>query len=543
MNVKKKYLYLDIETDMAQSTIWCCCAFREDDDDVQVFTKPEALAEYITDDDIIVGHNIIGFDAHTIHRLWGLNLYSNKIIDTLVLSRLANPIREQGHSLKSWGIALGDNKGNFVDFNGGLTREMITYCKQDVKLLRKVHKALQHELNGFSEQSIELEHQVAFIIQDQVSNGFKINMKLLMSFVAELNDTLIKLEQDLQDTFGPTEIKLKTKTKLVPFNPGSRKQIADRLMQRGWKPQKLTDKGNIIVDDEVLATIDMPEARQLQEFLLVQKRLAQAKSWLEATKEDERVHGSVITIGANTGRMAHNKPNMAQVPAVRNPYGKVCRAIWTVDSGNVLVGADLSGIELRCFAHYLNDEGYINEIVYGDVHTRNQHLFGVATRDLAKTVLYAGLYGASPSKLALIVGGNTSDGNRLREGFNNIPGYTKLVSKIDRLAAKGWLQGLDGRRLIIRSQHAALNLLLQGAGAVIFKKWLVNIKKELTAASISYKLVASVHDEVQIETGKDRADEVGRLVVKAAVDSGVDLNFRCPVAAEYKVGSNWMETH
>ena len=140
-------------------------------------------------------------------------------------------------------------------------------------------------------------------------------------YVAELNDRILLLEKQLQDTFEPTIIELKTKTKIIPFNPGSRQQIADRLMKRGWKPQLKTDKGNVIVDEDVLSKIDTPESKQLQEYLLVQKRLAQAKSWLEAVGDDERIHGSVITIGAVTGRMAHNKPNLGQVPAVRSPYG------------------------------------------------------------------------------------------------------------------------------------------------------------------------------------------------------------------------------
>jgi DNA polymerase I-like protein with 3'-5' exonuclease and polymerase domains len=210
----------------------------------------------------------------------------------------------------------------------------------------------------------------------------------------------------------------------------------------------------------------------------------------------------------------------------------------------VLVGADLSGIELRCFAHYLNDPGYTNEIVYGDVHTRNQHLFGCPTRDMAKTILYAGLYSAGPSRLADIIGGKAKDGQKLRDSFNQIPGYTKLVDKIGRLSGKGWLPGLDGRRLIVRSQHSALNLLLQGAGAIVFKKWLVLVSDVLTKANIEYKLVASVHDELQIEVlDGSRGDEVGKLVVQAAVDTGVLMNMRCPLAAEYKVGLNWADCH
>lgn len=543
MSIHKKIVYLDIETDSTASRIWCCCTLKEGDEDVQVWTDAEAFKRYIDGADAVVAHNGIGFDyKHLVHH-WGWDNSRVKLVDTLVLSRLANPVREGGHSLKAWGEKLGYPKDEFSAFDAGLTDEMVSYCKQDVRVLQRVYHVLKSDLSGFSVESINLEHRVAHIIQEQVDNGFKVNMPLLTGYIAELNDRILLLERQLQETFEPTVIELKTKTKIIPFNPGSRQQIADRLVKRGWKPQLKTDKGNVIVDEDVLSKIDTPEAKQLQEYLLVQKRLAQAKSWFEAVGDDERIHGGVITIGAVTGRMAHNKPNLGQVPAARSPYGGISRSVFTVDAGKVLVGCDLSGIELRCLAHYLNDAEYTDEIVNGDVHTRNQQLFGVATRDLAKTVLYAGLYGASPSKLASVIGGTTKDGAKLRDGFSKIPGYTTLVAKVDRLASKGWIPGLDGRRLVVRSQHAALNLLLQGAGAVIFKQWLVVQKNYLTKAGISYKLVASVHDEVQVETDKENADAVGQILVASAKEAGIILGFRCPVAAEYKYGYNWKDTH
>jgi DNA polymerase I-like protein with 3'-5' exonuclease and polymerase domains len=541
--MQKKICYLDIETNTQHNRIWCCCTLIEGENEVKVWTSPDEFLQFIVGVDIVVAHNGIGFDFPVLADCWGYSKEMRQHIDTLVLSRLANPIREQGHSLKSWGIKLGLHKGDFTDFDGGLTQEMIDYCKQDVLVLQRVYKTVTRELEGFSQASVDLEMRVSEIIEKQISNGFLVDVKMLMLFISDLESLLDTLRADLQNTFSPNIIQLKTKQRIVPFNPGSRRQIADRLVSLGWKPGKFTETGKPVVDEVVLSGVNIPEAQKIANFLLVQKRLAQAKSWMEALSDDDRVHGKVITIGAVTTRMTHSNPNMAQVPAARSPYGTTCRSIWTTPKGFRLVGADLSGIELRCFAHYLNDTGYINEIVNGDVHTRNQMLFGVATRDLAKTVLYAGLYGASPTKLAEIIGGSRKDGGRLREGFNKIPGYTNLVGKIDRMASAGWLPGLDGRRLMIRSSHAALNTLLQGAGAIIFKQWLVLIEEVLTGANIRYKIVASVHDEVQLEVEEERADEAGRLVVKAAEDAGVLLGFRCPVAAEYKVGKNWFDTH
>jgi DNA polymerase I-like protein with 3'-5' exonuclease and polymerase domains len=215
-----------------------------------------------------------------------------------------------------------------------------------------------------------------------------------------------------------------------------------------------------------------------------------------------------------------------------------------VESGNVLVGVDLSGIELRCFAHYLNDKDYINETVYGDVHTRNQQAFGVETRDLAKTVLYATLYGASATKVGKVIGDTPKRGAEIISNFcKAVPAYERLKAKVERMSEKGTLPGLGGYQLKVRSSHSSLNTLLQSAGAIISKQWLVQITKNLRAKKIPYKLVAWVHDEVQLETPSEYGDIVGEVVVHSAAQAGEILKFRCPVGAEYGVAKNWAGSH
>ena len=168
-----------------------------------------------------------------------------------------------------------------------------------------------------------------------------------------LRDEANELEKWGRIRFDPTRKDLKTKTKYIPFNIGSRQQIADRLMEIGWKPKKHTDKGNVIVNEEVLDGINLPEAKKISRYLLLQKRIAQIKSWIEACDDkDGRVHGKVLTLKTVTGRMAHHSPNMAQIPAVRSPYGKECRDCWTVENPytHSIVGTDASGLELRCLS-------------------------------------------------------------------------------------------------------------------------------------------------------------------------------------------------
>jgi DNA polymerase I-like protein with 3'-5' exonuclease and polymerase domains len=192
----------------------------------------------------------------------------------------------------------------------------------------------------------------------------------------------------------------------------------------------------------------------------------------------------------------------------------------------------------------MRDEKYTNELLEGDIHTANQQAAGLETRDQAKTFIYALLYGAGPAKIGAIVGGSAHQGKILIDKFmRNMPSIRKLMEKVKKFASKGYVPALDGRRIIIRSDHAALNSLLQSAGAVIAKQWCVEAHKLLKKNKIDYKQVAFVHDEIQLEVREDQAERAAQLMVQAAAVAGKALNFRVPVDAEAKVGNNWYETH
>ena len=542
--------YLDIETTLDHSTIWC--AVTKVKNDIQVHTTASTLQKVLNDAHKIIGHNLIGFDVGILDRVWNVHISRDTVVDTLYLSRLYNPSQDGGHSLRNWGTILGGTgKLDFTDYDGGLSDEMIEYCIADVELTEQVHKWLELQLHkeGFSQQSIDLEHRVGWLVTEQERNGFKLDCnnaeKLMMDLMFEMNN----IEASLQDIFPPiVEERWSEKTgkqlkdKVTVFNPGSRKQIAERLQGLGVKFDKKTEKGNIIVDEKVLEGIDRPEAKAVARYMMLQKRVAQIDSWLKSVKDDGRVHGRVITNGAVTGRMTHQSPNMAQVPAVSAPFGPECRRCWTVEEGNVLVGIDASGLELRMLAHYMDDKDYTNEILNGDIHTANQRAAGLASRPLAKTFIYAFLYGAGDAKIGAIVGGNSGIGRRLKERFlHNTPALEELRGRIDRQAQSGVLDGLDGRKLRVRSQHAALNTLLQGAGACVMKQALVHLADKLR--NIPHKFVANVHDEWQIETPAHYADTVGRIGVRSIRIAGETLGLQCPLDGEYRVGNNWAETH
>ena len=545
-------LVIDIETNLKHDTIWCCATQDTTTGEVRVWTEAKSLSEYLRQDDLFVGHNIIGFDAPILNRLWNLKIRSSQMRDTLVMSRLLNPSLEGGHSLDAWGKRLGNHKGNFTNFDSGLSQEMIDYCIQDVGVTTQLYKLLTKELSAWDQKCVDLEHQVAVIVSRQERHGFKLDCAKATNLVATWKTMLSSIEEQLQVVFPPivTErISEKTGKKLKDdvevFNPGSRQQIAARLMSLGWMPDKHTEKGQVIVDEKVLAGIDIPEAGYIAEYLLVQKRVAQVESWLEAVSKEGRVHGKVITNGAVTGRMTHHSPNMAQVPSGSSPWGNECRGCWTVDLDNyLLVGADAASLELRMLAHYMRDEEYVREVCEGDIHTKNQIAAGLETRPQAKTFIYAFLYGAGPAKIGSVVGGGKKEGQHLIKSFlDNTPALKALRAKVERMAAKGWLPGLDGRRLHIRSAHAALNTLLQSAGSIVMKQGLVLLDRKIQEEKLNANFVANVHDEWQLEVPKESAETVGRLAVEAIKEAGVVLGLRCPMDGEFKIGKSWAETH
>ena len=576
-------LVFDIETDgLNPSVIWCLVAqdelgkfyhFYED-------TLDEGI-KFLQKADRLIGHNILGYDIPVIKKLTGVDLYhSDKIIDTLVLSRLLNPTREGGHSIAKWGYKLGLPKKDSPEWSA-FTQEMLSYCERDVDINYKLFNYLKKESLGFSKECIKLEHKVTHILEQQKQNGFLFNDEQAMFLASELSCKLKETEDKVHETFKPIWIddkiikpKLKKDGKLSKqglteqeysdiiegtleqkpfmrktlqeFNLGSRKQIGQRLQELGWKPNKFTPTGQAIVDETTLKKIThIKEAQLIADFLLYQKRLAQVHSWIDAVhEEDGRVHGSVICTGAITGRMAHRGPNMAQVPAVYSPYGKECRSCWVVPKGYKLVGIDASGLELRLLAHYMADEDYINEIINGDIHTANQQFAGLKSRDEAKTFIYALIYGAGDEKIGSIIKGNRADGKRLRERFlTGLPTLRTLKERVDRASEKSYLKGLDGRKILLRHKHAALNTLLQGGGAIAMKKALVILEDNIRLNGLDAKFVANIHDEWQIQVLESQADFVGRLGVEAIEKAGQHYNMRCPLTGEYKIGDSWYETH
>lgn len=580
----------DVETDGVKYTrIWCIVVQNVDTKELFSFGPnelPDAV-KLLNTADTLIGHNILTFDIPCVRKIMDEPDFAKdkKILDTLVLSRLFNPDRKTGHKLADWGRVLHYPKIEFSDYYR-YSAQMMKYCIQDVKLNTRVFHELRLESRGYSKRAIDLEHSVAEILGAQERQGFLLDFEKASKIQAELQRDMIVTEKSIKETFKPKIITTKlypkfkkdgsiarnavtehgegtrlttdelvemkkttsdyiTRTKVKEVLVSSRVQLIEYLQDFGWKPTKFTDKGRPMLNEKVLETVtDIPEAKLIQHYFLLEKRIGQLNSWIEeADCSSFRVHSHVIHNGTVTGRMTHRKPNMAQVPSVHSPYGRAFRACWRVPENYKLVGIDASGLELRMLAHYMGDEDYTNEIISGDIHTANQHLAGLESRDQAKTFIYALLYGAGDEKLGSVAGGNKDTGSRLRKSFfDNLPAFADLRNRVLRAFQKNaYLKGLDGRKLGVRSEHSALNTLLQGAGAIVMKEALVILNNTLKMYDTHF--VANVHDEWQIEAESSIADEVGRLGVVAIEQAGNSLKLNCPLTGEYNIGNNWSETH
>ena len=532
--------------------------------------------------DTWIGHNIIDYDIPVLEKTLGWDFSDCNLLDTLIASKLVYadikeadvfrvkskqlPANLMGsYSLKAFGHRLGEHKQEFTTDWSEFSMDMLEYCEQDVVVTKLLYKKLMER--GIPEQAFELEQKIRYIISRQTRRGWYFDWRKAEKLYKDLLVKKINIETEVKQYFPDFEDeevfipKVNNKTRgyvkgvpftkkiVTPFNCGSRQHIARGLQEvYGWKPKEYTDTGIPKINEGILNSLEYEGAKKLSEYFIIQKILGMVgegkNAWLKLYRSN-RVHGSVDTIGAVTGRMTHSRPNMSQVPACYSPYGTECRQLFTASHGHKLVGCDASGLELRCLAHYMGkyDEGnYASIVVDGDVHATNMEALGITDRNVAKTWGYAFLYGAGLEKLSLILGCSISKSKEAKERFlNELPALGELLSQVARASTKGLLFGLDRRQIPVRSAHSALNTLLQAAGAIVMKQALRNLYPKVY--ELGGEFVGNIHDEWQIDVPEDNADAVGKAAVEAIIKAGEDYNFMCPLDGEYKVGNNWAETH
>lgn len=594
-----KRLVFDIETDglLPELTkIHCIATIDPDTGEESTFVNKAYKSEadgtiedalvHLAGADLLIGHNIAGFDIPAIQKLTNDKVLSgSNLFDTMLMAGLAFPAIKKDdfkriqldrikrvpddrrfppklagrHSLEAWGYRLGIHKGTF-----GIERsdwsvydeDMLRYCVQDVRVNVALYLHLANQ--NLDERAVDLEHRFAKIMNQQERDGVEFDEAAGRSLAAEMQKERYRLTEELKETFPPETVTTYTpkkklrRDKVVEFNPGSRIQVAKRLMELGWRPTEYTPSGQAEVSHKTLEALPYPEAKPLARYFVLQKLLGYLtdgkNAWLKLVK-DGRLHGRTLTVGGTPhGRVVHFSPNLAQVPSIRKAFGAAIRALFTSRVGWKMVGCDAAGIQLCALAHYMaryDDGAYIDVVVNQDPHAVNQKAMGLGTRDEAKTKIYAFLFGAGEE--------NLGDGDRkagaalMRRLYKNLPALKALVGAAKSTAkSRGHLVGLVGQPIPISSDHVALNYLLAAFEAVVMKTATVILHSNLKSSDIpndAYVQVLHVHDEFQFEVKEEYATDVGKLAARSIQQAGEALGVRCPLAGEFKVGDNWADTH
>jgi len=596
------FLVFDLESDgLYDEVTKVFCIVIYDINRKQTFTygpdRIDAALKHLATADALIGHNIINYDLAVLQKLHSFDCKAH-IIDTLICTRLIWPKEKLyecdenqydavpkglrgSASLKAWGYRLADNKIEFKDFSE-YSNEMLEYCIQDVSVTTRLYHLIVEQ--NTAESALRLEHDFAIAIEKQIRSGFPFDTDKALELIDQLQQRKQELEAELKQVFPPIEHeewfvpKVNNKNrgyvKGVPFrkvrqeefNPGSRQQIVERLKAKySWTPDKTTEKGNPILDDDVLEKLPYPEAKPLAEYMLIKKRLGQLQegknAWIKLVSANSVMHGDVVTNGCITGRCSHRNPNMAQVPAVYSPYGKECRALFYAPDDWTLIGVDAKALELRCLAGYLAkwDDGAYAKLVVDpevDIHVYNQNMFGVATRDISKRLLYALLYSCGAMKAGTIVDPNEKDETILRQlgstainsFMRGVPALQLLKDKLSlNLTQRTYLIGLDGRPLYCRSEYKALNVLLQAAGALIMKQVVINLHNNMHDQGFVYGVDwhqhGFIHDEIQLSCPPHLVDAVTAQALKAFPQSQEFFGFACPIEGDAKTGKTWFDTH
>lgn len=625
-------LFLDLEADgllINASTVHCIVL--KDQKTSEIFQYgPDQIQEgvkHLKGADLLIGHNISLYDLPLLQRLYDLDWEDIPVADTMIWSRLLNPDRLGGHSLGAWGQYLGHAKDDFkktfhdkYDYYEEIreevkgsqvlkkvlvkpnpfekyTPEMGAYCVQDVEVTETLHDHLLPKISKYSE-ALSLEHKFAYIISQQILNGFTLDITFTLNLLKGFKDEYTQLYNKLSETLPPIRIDgmyntvkrdgrlidktadgfryITPKTELVKehiwkykeANPQSRQQLVDFFITKyGWRPTKKTEKGEWAIDESVLETMPYPEAQDVKQMFYLNKKIAMIDGpggWLKFVTPEGRVHGGMITTGAVTGRARHSKPNMANISRRR---GIEMREAWVPREGWDLISCDADQLEARCLAHFTTpyDDGDLRHLILeGDLHAQNRDYCGFQPgkpgRETAKTFLYAMMYGGGNLKLGSIVASETPDmtfgpnqliskGKKARDAISDSMYGLKALNKVLNmtLQQRDYLIGLDGRPLHIRSQHAALNTLLQSAGALIMKQCLIYFwglcKKAGYIHSVDWGLVANVHDEAVLECRAEISQDMVQLFSEAMVLTERHFSFKCPLTAEGKIGPNWRSVH
>jgi DNA polymerase I len=646
-------IVLDIEANGLENpdTIWLIVCKNIDTGVYDVFYPYRSVEEvarfarYLTGCSVVIGHNYLGYDGPVLQRLLGIAIPVERVIDTLILSKLIDYPRV-GHSVADYGEEFNLEKITFNDFSK-YSNDMETYCIRDVDITHRIYRKYSNYISKPEHQhSIRLEHEFQLVCNQLHDTGFAFNKTKAESLLEKVTRELEGLDKDILAAFQP---RLKLIREVTPketkygtisltsipkalrediadmsvgapysyccwsvFNPSSHSQIIRVLNEAGWRPVDKTKthieterhfnklkhrkrskdldvelkelysklqsllKTGWKVNETNLETLPPSApvgARLLAKRILLESRRRTLTEWLGLVGEDNRVHGKFYGIGAWTHRMAHQNPNTANIPnefdtsGNKKLYGKELRALWQAPRNRLLVGVDAEGIQLRIFAHYINDPEFTEALVKGrkddksDPHSLNQRILGSVckSRAAAKRFIYALLLGAGLGKLTEILGCSSAETTEaLDRLLTRYSGWAYLKEDVfPRDARRGWFTGIDGRRVRIPAdtesgrKHLAMSGYLQNGEAVVMK--MATLKWWQRLEDYDAKLVNFVHDEWQTEcpNNMEVALSIARMQADSLREVGEELKLLCPLAGsywnddakDYTIDVNWSKTH
>jgi len=610
-----RYFACDIEADNLRNeatSIWCVCVANLQDKSEQTFLDAASFRVWLEEEDrVLIGHNFLSYDAPVLNRLWGTRISVSQVIDTFILSQMYSANLTGGHALDGWGLRLGYPKGDYSDFSR-FTPEMLKYCRRDVRLTALTYLRLTDRMRreNISEQSIELEHQAWHIIQNkQKQNGFPFDQEKADLLYAELREREQVLKDEIYRLWPPVfqivrRFAKSTKSDgtrtanyqrhlgeypqlednddgsysaydYVEFDLGSPPQRIQKLLDLGWKPVSFTKKGNPQIDEEALLAFaesaGIPEALALAKWIVVNARANMVKTWSTAVNQETgNIHGSLFL--AATGRYKHSVPNTANIPGTRHDsddnillgeegtWAYECRSLWTSGGpGWKLVGIDGKGMQLRCLAHNVAKvvgvsaaQEFIDDVLNGDPHRRNQARLGLVSKPAAKKFLYTTLMGGGGAKLAADQAQfgthlSAKQGEALKNALiDGVPGFRALINKLQtELRKTGRITLCDGHRILVPSDHMVIPYLLQGDESRLMKKAMILTDQAVRRAGLSKSVlkVGDIHDEWQTRAREETVEEYISLALPTFLQAGEFFNYLIPIEGDANVGDHWGDTH
>ena len=610
-------LVYDIETDgllKECTTIWCLVAHNLDTGTDYCFSDHDDTLPSIADGvrllanaELLVGHNIIGFDNAVVDKLYSVDLNATvKCHDTWIMSQVLRYKRKHKHGLKGWGEAISNSKIEYDDWSG-YNKEMLRYCKQDVRLNVDIYNCLIEELvklkakRPLIAEGLRIEHDAAIFNAEVRKQGWKFDVDKAQLNLARMHKRLEEIEAIIHPQLGERKVLIDKTEKfpkfkkngdytavtarqlseyyrreisvsdtdahpagepfqryrMEPVTLGSVDLVKDWLLEMGWQPDEYQKKKvgwEWVTLGPKLTTTSLEKmgeiGKMVDEYYTIRNRSSVVSGWLDAVSNG-RLHGNMWTIGTPTFRARHEV--IVNLPAVSAGWGRELRELFVADGDWVVVGADSSGNQLRGLCHYVGNQDFTNEVIYGDQHQRNADALG-CSRPVAKSYLYAYLFGAGDAKLGQVLTGkaNGSVGRKSREDFaKGIKGLADLKDKLEQAwkltnhahDEGGWFPALDGRPIFVPSIHQCLNYLLQAAEGITCKAALSYSMKKIREEGLRAEPRLFYHDELAWIAHPEDADRVGEILQESFAEGPKMFNVNCMDGGDYVKGKSYAEVH